>query len=132
MSRNMHCKSASFGGQALGSSVSYRASFVGEMVEDSVGIDKIISATEVVRQKGVIQVAFRDWDNAKTIQTTLVGTEATLTLITQVLDSAVEKTLTIALVKCMAVHVDAVHDNPGTHIAEFVARSSGGTTNPFS
>ena len=78
MSNNMHVKSAVFGAFNMGKGISYRSSFVGQADEDSSGIDKMVSGVAVVGQRGIAQVAFRDWDDALSMEKAAVGSEATL------------------------------------------------------
>ena len=128
MSKNMHVVSATFDGQLMAEPMSYRTAHDGQTVEDTAGIDDTIASSDLVKQRGEIQVSFKDWDNAKTMLTTKWGGEGTLTLITQVLSSATTKTLTLTLCRCKQVIMDAVHNDPGTHIAIFVQRSSDGAS----
>ena len=132
MARNENVSSIAFGALAINQPMSYRMTAMGDTIEDAVGVDTFISSNQLVRRRVEVRVSFKDWDDARTLVTAHWGTEATLVIKTRTLATTVDKTLTIANAMLRDVAIDAVYNDPGTHVATFVSRTTDGNSNPVS
>lgn len=132
MARNINVSSVTFGSQSLRQPMSYRVAATAETVEDNAGVDDHITSHQIVRARIEVQVAFKDWTDAIDLlrllgQNSAWQAENTLTVVTRDLASTTTRTASWANARLRDVIVDAVHDDPGTHIAIFVVRSTSGS-----
>lgn len=132
MAKNINISSATFDGQAMRHPVDYRVAALSETVEDSAGIDTLVSSNESVNGRVEIQVLFKDWNDARSMLTSKWQVSGTLTINTRQEHTTTDLGLTITNARCRDVFINAGHNEKGTHVAIFVARSTNGSTIPVS